>query len=82
MPEVKPMIIGLWSGEGKPKILNEFLSPFVNDINDVVREGIVINGYRIDVSVRCFLCDSPARSFLKGSYFVRPFEKNYTSYYE
>lgn len=70
MPEIKPMIIGLWSGKGKPSILNEFLQPFVNDINKVTREGVIINGYRIDVSIRCFLCDSPARSFLKGSYSV------------
>lgn len=69
MPKIKPMIIGLWCGRGKPNDLNEFLLALINDINTVVRDGIKINGYRIDVSIRCFLCDSPARSFLKGSYF-------------
>lgn len=41
MPEIKPMVIGLWNGNGKPSILNEFLLPFVNDIGKVIREGIV-----------------------------------------
>lgn len=68
------MLIGLWNGHGKPSILNEFLLPFVNDINKVIREGIIINGYRIDISIRCFLCDSPARSFLKGPYFIHSSE--------
>lgn len=66
MPEIKPMIIGIWSGVGKPNNLTEFLQPLVTDINETVRNGIKINGYQIEVCVRCFICDSPARSFLKG----------------
>lgn len=60
------MVIGIWSGIGKPNSLTEFLHPFVNELNKIVKNGVIINGYRIDVAVRCFLCDSPARSFLKG----------------
>lgn len=66
MQDVKPFVIGIWSGVGKPKNLTEFLLPLVNDINILIREGISINGYRIDSTIRSFLCDSPARSFLKG----------------
>lgn len=57
------MAIGIWSGNGKPSDLNEFLEPLVNDIDAVVKAGVTINGYRLDVKVRCFLCDAPARSF-------------------
>lgn len=64
------MAIGIWSGNGKPSDLNEFLEPLVNDIDAVVKAGVTINGYRLDVKVRCFLCDAPARSFLKGFYFA------------
>lgn len=66
MPDIKPMIIAIWSGISKPNNLNDFLQPLVNEINEVVQNGITINGYRIEVLIRAFLCDSPARSFLKG----------------
>lgn len=66
MPDIKPMVICIWSGVGKPNNLNEFLQPFVNELNAIIGCGIVVNNNRIEVVVRCFLCDSPARSFLKG----------------
>lgn len=69
MPDIKPMVIGIWSGTGKPKSLTEFLDPLVNDLCAVTRDGITINGYHIEVKIRCFICDSPARSFLKGLIF-------------
>lgn len=64
------MAIGIWSGNQKPSDLNEYLEPLVDDINAVARDGIIINGYRLDIEIRSFLCDSPARSFLKGFYFA------------
>lgn len=60
------MPIGIWGGHKKPSDLNEFLRPLVNDIDTVINNGIVINGYRLDIQIRTFLLDSPARSFLKG----------------
>lgn len=64
------MAIGVWSGNGKPSDLNTYLRPFVEDIDTVTRDGIIINGFRLDVKIRSFLCDSPARSFLKGVHFA------------
>lgn len=66
MPYVKPMVIAIWSGIGKPANLNDFLQPFVDEINFITMNGITINCYRIDVCIRSFLLDSPARSYLKG----------------
>lgn len=66
MRHIKPMVIAIWSGEGKPTVLNEFLEPFVNELNDLLRDGISINGHQIAICVRCFICDSPARAFIKG----------------
>lgn len=67
--EIKPFVIGIWSGKGKPNDLDEFLTPFVDDLNDITCNGIVINGFRLDVVCNCCVCDSPARSLLKGGYF-------------
>lgn len=73
MADIKPMVIGIWSGVGKPKNLNEFLEPLCIDIDAVIKDGIIINGNRLDVEIRCFICDSPARSFLKGFFIAQIF---------
>lgn len=65
MPSVKPMVIGIWYGRGKP-ILNEFLGPFVDELNYILTNGIKINAFDLKVSILYFICDSPARAFLKG----------------
>lgn len=69
-PVVKPFIISVWYGEGKPTPVNDFLRAFVHELNDLIVNGIVINGYNIGIRVRCFICDTPARSLLKGKSFL------------
>lgn len=71
MPNVKPMVISIWCGLGKP-ILSEFLNPFVSELNDILSRGIEINNYELKVGIKFFVCDSPARAFLKG---IRFFNK-------
>lgn len=66
LPEVKPFVIAIWCGEGKPDDLHEYLSPFVEEINCINRSGFSINGHEIEISSLCFICDAPARAFLKG----------------
>lgn len=66
MPEVKPMVISIWFGRGKPK-LTEFLHPFVSEMINIGDNGIEINGYVIKCSIHLIACDSPARSLAKGS---------------
>lgn len=71
-PDIKPMIIGLFYGKRKPDKIEEFLKPFVDDIEPVLKDGLLINGQQLSVKIRTFICDSPARAFVKGenkSYF-------------
>lgn len=65
-PELKPIVVGIWCGIGKPNKLNEFLMPFVQEVNSIATNGLIINGHRLDVSIRSVICDSPARSYIKG----------------
>lgn len=67
MPDIEPMIICVYYGRGKPQ-LKEFLTPFVEELNELIRIGMLINNFDIKVKVHCFICDSPARSFIKGSF--------------
>lgn len=66
MPQLRPMIIGIYSGKRKPADVAQFLTPFVEEMEDVYTNGIYVNGHKISVTVRCFICDSPARAFVKG----------------
>lgn len=67
MPFIKPIVLAIWCGNGKPKNLSEYLEKFVTEMNTILETGIVINGYRIDIKRIVFATDSPARSYLKGT---------------
>lgn len=64
---IEPMVIGIYCGEGKPPTPDEFLTPFVNELLTILNNGIIINGYKINIHIRCFICDTPVRSFIKGN---------------
>lgn len=52
---------------GKPKNMDWFLNPFVDEFNKIrAKGGILINGKKTEVKIRCFICDTPARAALKG----------------
>lgn len=66
LPKITPMVIGIYYGGSKPESATDFLNPFVNDLLPILSAGLIINGYQITVRIRCFIADSPARSFIKG----------------
>lgn len=66
LPEMKPMVIGIYCGKGKPSDLSAYLEPFVQEAKIIFSGGLIINGKTINVKLRCFICDSPARAFIKG----------------
>lgn len=65
-PEIPPMAAGIFYGTSKPKSATEFLSPFIDELLPILEKGLKINGHQVDVRIRCLICDSPARSFIKG----------------
>ncbi|XP_062549439.1 uncharacterized protein LOC134214008 [Armigeres subalbatus] len=67
-PDIKPMAIALFLGNSKPESLEEFLRPFVDEFTDILNNGFFINGNKITIRLRCFICDTPARAFIKGVY--------------
>lgn len=64
--KITPMIVGIFSGKSKPTSIEEYLQQFVDEAVLVLQNGIVINGYILSVKIRAFICDSPARAFIKG----------------
>lgn len=67
------MIIGIYCRENKPPTPDEFLTPFVDELLIILNNGIIINGHKINIRIRCFICDTPARSFIKGNKIYRKY---------
>lgn len=67
-PELQPTVCGIYVGESKPKDLKAYLSPFVDELDDLLQNGVEIQNKIVQVNLRCFVCDSPARAMIKGIY--------------
>lgn len=68
LPKLKPMVIGIYCGKGKPSDLTAYLQPFVEEAKVLLAEGLMINNKNVTLKLRCFICDSPARAFIKGEF--------------
>lgn len=68
IPSAQPFIIGVYYGVGKPKNLDIYLEDFVVEMKQLLNDGIQLTSKIITVKIRCFICDSPARAFIKGMY--------------
>ncbi|KAM7300543.1 uncharacterized protein ISCGN_016155 [Ixodes scapularis] len=61
---VAPFIVGLFYGQSKPPDANDFLHDFVQELSELLQEGVCINGTKIALRVGAFICDAPAKSFI------------------
>ncbi|KAB0790497.1 hypothetical protein PPYR_15104 [Photinus pyralis] len=62
----KPFAVAIFSGTSKPQPIELFLDDFVIELNLLLKEGLVHNGKKYDVVVHSFVCDAPARAFVKS----------------
>ncbi|KAJ8671130.1 hypothetical protein QAD02_002389 [Eretmocerus hayati] len=61
----KPFPVSLFYGNGKPQNLEDYLDEFVRDLNNILITGVKIKSRRFMIRIRCFICDIPARAFVK-----------------
>lgn len=69
-PLIKPMAIGIFFGESHPQNTTYF-NEFIQEMNTIIQNGLIINGKKLSIRTRSFICDSPARAFVKGKNFLR-----------
>ncbi len=69
-----PFIVALYCGVAKPNSVEEYLSDFLQELQQLQQDGIVHGGKALQLSVKAFICDAPARAFLKCI-------KNHNSYH-
>lgn len=60
-----PFAVGIFFGESKPTDVNEFLEDFCDDYLKLKETGIEIQNRHFAVSISCFICDAPARAYVK-----------------
>jgi len=58
-------IIGIYHGYEKPADANKFLQCFVKEAQNLVSHGITVNGIIYPFKIKAFICDVPAKSFIK-----------------
>ena len=66
---IKPVIVFpvvLTCGDSKPNDL-EFLEELINDLNNVLKNGVQDGERILSVTIRCVVCDAPARALVKGT---------------
>ncbi|XP_051169467.1 uncharacterized protein LOC127286882 [Leptopilina boulardi] len=62
----EPFVVALFCGMSKPVSNLVYFDEFCTEINQILEDGLEIEGHLYDyVTVRCFVCDTPARSFCK-----------------
>lgn len=67
-PNISPFLIGAYKGYSDPGNINCFLFDFVEELKVCYENGIKVTPNQIikPISIRAFICDTPARSFVTG----------------
>lgn len=58
--------IGVYHGHEKPRNANQFLNDFVEEVISLGR-NFVFNGHKCHIKIKGFICDAPAKSYIKYS---------------
>lgn len=68
-PEKGVSVIDIYSGEKKANAV-DLLSTFVKESKDIIENGIMINEHVLNIKIKCFICDTPARTYIKGEFIM------------
>jgi len=62
----RPFVVGLYCGAKKPASLSDYLQDFVQELSSLLLTGVSHGNVHYALEVGCFVCDAPARAFLKN----------------
>ncbi|KAJ8018857.1 hypothetical protein HOLleu_42927 [Holothuria leucospilota] len=65
LTDKEPFIISVYCGLHKPISANEFLEPFISEVNVLEKEGLLSGDKVYPFSISAVICDAPARCFIK-----------------
>jgi hypothetical protein len=58
-------IVGLYGGHGKPADVQQYMQPLVDELVNVLANGIIFSNTFLKVELESILCDAPAKAFVK-----------------
>ncbi|KFB37021.1 hypothetical protein ZHAS_00004207 [Anopheles sinensis] len=61
------MVIGTFGGSSKPGRLEDFLRPFITEVNELFQRGLKLGGKVIPFMLRAVIADAPMRAYLKAT---------------
>uniref|UniRef100_A0A182SV77 Transposase domain-containing protein n=1 Tax=Anopheles maculatus TaxID=74869 RepID=A0A182SV77_9DIPT len=67
LPTAPVMLVGLFSGVSKPGLVEEFLRPLVEELNELQQRGLRFGDKVVRLALSAFIADSPARAFAKAT---------------
>jgi hypothetical protein len=62
----EPFVVGIYCGKEKPGSAAEFMADFVKEASELLKDGITVDNVTTVVKIHCFVCDAPARAYVKG----------------
>lgn len=62
---IKPFIVGAYFGSKKPSNVQEYLYPFIEELNYLLEHGLAIDDNTININMKGIIADAPARAFIK-----------------
>jgi len=71
---VDPLIVAVFCGQSKPLDVHEYLKDFIQEYKNLRDFGLIIDAKLYSVTISGFICDAPARAFVKVI-------KGHTSFY-
>ena len=57
--------VGLYCGKSKPSDVDEYLKLFLQEMTAILERGIEWSGVHANVFIHSFVCDAPARQYIK-----------------
>jgi len=61
----EPFLVGLYYGNSKPEQVHDYLRDLIAELQVLMRNGVLHKTTVHKVTLRAFVCDAPARAFLK-----------------
>jgi hypothetical protein len=64
-PQLEPFLVALYSGMSKPNPVKHYLEDFLSELSTLCQNGVNIGDKSCSVNLMAFVCDAPARAWLK-----------------
>jgi len=61
----KPFVVAIFCGNSKPESVDAFLLDLIKELKQLKNSGILVGSTLVQVGIKGFICDAPARAFIK-----------------